>query len=351
MLRLSFTGNVFRINETPLTLPISINALHRLIGPSRHSAPMHAHAWDEHGLWASSQDGVLVDNLIPELTDHNLPFHPTQRFNGSFTVDGEDILLYYRNHRSRRVKLFHGDDGGALVFGDLHVYFSLREGRVSDLTIGPHKLATEPDPLPLDPEYAHFAALWKDWTDAVGRFVPANNRYHNLKHGITAEALAQALEASEFEWPPALLNFYRPFDVIWDPVSSPFSFKVADWQYDLLPFGELQDRWAHLMAQQHGADMRPESPTQVSDKVKSRDHSNLKWIPIAEGRNGDFLLFDNDPSELGTAGQIIELRNESWTRKVIASSLEALVHQEIATIEAEGRERFSFFLADDFVGG
>jgi cell wall assembly regulator SMI1 len=66
-------------------------------------------------------------------------------------------------------------------------------------------------------------------------------------------------------------------------------------------------------------------------------------VPFAEGRNGDYLLYDTDPSEQGDFGQIIELQNESWQRNVVAESLEALLKNEIALIKA-GKKDFTFIL-------
>lgn len=79
-----------------------------------------------------------------------------------------------------------------------------------------------------------------------------------------------------------------------------------------------------------------------SDKVKAVNYANPKWIPFAEGRNGDYLLIDTDPSEKGSFGQIIELQNEGWTRSVVASSLEEVIRQEIEIIKSEGNNRFGF---------
>jgi cell wall assembly regulator SMI1 len=63
-------------------------------------------------------------------------------------------------------------------------------------------------------------------------------------------------------------------------------------------------------------------------------------LPFADGDNGDYLLFDTDPSELGTYGQIILLENETWERVVIANSLEELIKSQIEKVKKENQKIF-----------
>lgn len=349
MIHLAFIGDSFLINSTPVELPMSLDALQRLLGPGRHSILEYNHvfAWDVLGLTASSKDGVTVEALLPEYSRRALPFMPRNLFSGTCTVDGVDVREYYRANRARRIKSSRSDRGGAFVFGVHKVYFSLDEGRISDIEISRYVPPTPaPDPLPLDPACAHYDALWSAWDAAVTHWVPANHWRHNLRHGITAQELADGRTAINTPLPPALVDFYKPRNVVWDPVSSPFSFLVNEWQYDLLPFADIPERHQRMMDLQYGPEIDPKLLADFSDRVKATDYANPAWIPFAEGRNGDYLLFDPDPSPRGKVGQIIELRNADWTRDVIADSLEELVRQEIARIAAAGTERFAFFLRD-----
>lgn len=352
MTDLAFVGESLLINGTPVELPISADALQRLLGPARLWTGEYGHrfVWDDLGLSGSSKNGVTVEKLLPELgrfRGHDLPFMPRNLFGGTCTVDGVDMDEHYHAHHARRIRLFHGDRGGALVFGVHMVYFSLHEGRILEFEISRYEPpAPTPDPLPLDPAFAHYDALWREWDSAVTRWVPANHWRYNLCQGITAQDLADCRTANDMPWPPALVEFYKPRNVVWDPVSSPFSFDVNGWQYDLLPFADIPERQQRMMDLQFGPDLDPQLLAGFSDRVKATDYVNPAWIPFAEGRNGDYLLFDPDPSPRGKAGQIIELRNADWTRNVVADSLAELVRQELARIAAAGSERFAFFLRD-----
>ncbi|MDH2045390.1 SMI1/KNR4 family protein [Acinetobacter johnsonii] len=67
-------------------------------------------------------------------------------------------------------------------------------------------------------------------------------------------------------------------------------------------------------------------------------------MPFAEGRNGDYLMIDLDPSEQGQYGQIIELQNESWERNVISSSLEDFIQINIDQLKKPDDIRYAFIL-------
>lgn len=81
-----------------------------------------------------------------------------------------------------------------------------------------------------------------------------------------------------------------------------------------------------------------------SSAIKTCLYANPKWIPFATGRNGDYLLYDMDPGEKGTYGQIIELQNESWKRKVIAKSFTTLIENEIELIKKGHLKKYDFIL-------
>lgn len=96
--------------------------------------------------------------------------------------------------------------------------------------------------------------------------------------------------------------------------------------YDLIAFSEIARHWDEI----HGLEGEDEvSSGEVSKEVKVANYANEKWIPFAESRDGDYLLFDADPSPSGKFGQILELQNDAWTRIVVSPSLSELVQREI----------------------
>ena len=54
---------------------------------------------------------------------------------------------------------------------------------------------------------------------------------------------------------------------------------------------------------------------------------------FAEGRNGDYLLIDTDPSEKGISDRLSSYRMKAGQENVVASSLEEVITQEIEIIK------------------
>ena len=114
--------------------------------------------------------------------------------------------------------------------------------------------------------------------------------------------------------------------------------------YDPLPFDRIVDEWGFIAGQQLEDSIDPQDLEAFDPKVQCRDYANPKWIPFAEGRNGDYLLIDTDPSSEGTYRQIVELLNDKWERNVVAGSLTALIEREIAYIQEHGAEKFTLMI-------
>lgn len=204
-----------------------------------------------------------------------------------------------------------------------------------------------PGTLPVDNTFAHYIPLWKQWIGATTKIVPANNPYYNLTQGISEEDIknyALIDEENNRAIPDALVNFYKIHNVACNAVTSAFSFFINNWPYTLIPFNKIAEEWDCINSLYDEDDDTGVLPA-YSEKIKTGNYANPGWIPFAEGRNGDYLLFDTAPGDKGKYGQIVELQNESWQRNVVADSLEELLQNEIYTLENGAAEKFEFILS------
>lgn len=346
MTTIQLTESAFLINQVPFNFPLDIKNLINVIGECRHTKKKHNHiyTWDQAGLLAYSSNGTIVEGLLLVWDYGNYDFTPAQSFNGAFTLNGEDAIAYYKANKSKRVKLFKGDDGGAFIMDGVSAWFDVDDDNINAIEIKAYEAPAKVEvvTLPIPDAFQYWIPLWQEWIDAVHTIVPSNNKYYNLTHGITANDLQAAKQIKEFTIPDALIYFYAARNVEWDPVTAPFCFSVNGWKYDLLPFDRIHAGWGDVDDLMMEEDCEPDNVQDFSDKVKANDYANPKWIPFAEGRNGDWLLFDADPSDKGTYGQIIELQNESWARQIVANSLQELVRNEISLIKNGNTVQYDF---------
>ncbi|MGB4812564.1 MAG: SMI1/KNR4 family protein [Methylophilaceae bacterium] len=346
MTTINLTEHYFQINGVSFTFPIEINTLKNVLGNCRHVKLQHnnIYTWDDLGISAYSKNGLLVENISIDIQSGNYQFSPKNLFTGSLLFNGVDAIGYYKTNKNKRVKLFKGDASGAIVLNGISFWFNMDKSHIQAIEIGAYLAPAQlPKPLAVDAPFRHYFALWQTWIAETCNIVSGENRYYNLTHGITEQDIANHNNAGFFEMPSELLNFYKIHNVDYDGVTSVYSFMVNGWQYDLIPFEKIRDDWASIQTLNGGFDTL--DFTGFSDKVKSTDYANSHWIPFAEGRNGDYLLFDADPSQSGVFGQIIELQNESWLRSVVAESLAQLLQNEINLIKS-GNKDFEFILEE-----
>jgi cell wall assembly regulator SMI1 len=349
MATIGLTEESFQINHIEFTFPINIAYLVAVLGLCRHTIKPknNIFTWDHAGLMAYSQNGEMVDGLLLVWDHGKHNFYPQQSFQGEFTLNKEDAIAYYNNNKQARVKLFKGDEGGAIILNGISAWFDMDGGEVKAIEIRKHEVLPEEKAIPaaaVADEYKYLISLWKEWIDQINKVVPVDNKYYNLTRGISEQEMQEAKEIKTFTMPDQLLNFYAIHNVEYNGVTAAFSFSVNGWQYDLLPFEMIPERWEEIDDLQFGEDIEEADLKNFSEKVKATDYANPNWIPIAEGRNGDFLLFDTDPSDKGKYGQIIELQNESWERQVVANSLEELLQNEINAMKSGDTEKFDFIL-------
>jgi cell wall assembly regulator SMI1 len=343
MINIELTERLFKINNMDFSFPIEIQSLKNCLGNCRLVKTPHntIYIWDDFGFLAYSKNGQLIESLVLHLQAHNYKFSPKRLFSGKIWFHEQEATAYYTANKSKRIKLFKADSAQALVLNNVAFWFDVNAGITKAIEIQAYNPPAQHEPQTIDPEFTHLETLWAEWIAQTNKIITTNNRYYNLTHGISAQDITNLTKLAEFEMPKALLNFYKIHNVEYNGVTSAFSFSINNWEYDLLPFSKISSDWDSI---QNFADEEVEPEFRdYSDKINASTYANSAWIPIAEGRNGDYLLYDTDPSEKGNFGQIIELQNESWARSVVANSLEQLISNQIDLIK-NGNRDFEFIL-------
>jgi cell wall assembly regulator SMI1 len=336
----------FQINGVEFSFPIEIGQLKNILGECRQSVLKYntVYTWDDLGLLAFSNNRKLAETLYVTFYAKRYVFSPKHVYSGALLVNGEDARAYYTTHKNKRVKLFKEDKSGALVLNGMRYWFDVEDKQIEGVEVSGYaepEQAALPARLKVDQAFKHYEPIWQEWIAEIVKAVGEDNAYYNLTHGITEQNVQQCKADANFKMPAALLNFYKINNVDYNGITSAFSFSINDWQYDLIPFAKIKADWEAIQSLNNADD--EVGVGSFSDQVKVIGYANPAWVPFAEGRNGDYLLYDTDPSEKGDFGQIIELQNESWQRNVVAESLEALLKNEIALIKA-GKKDFTFIL-------
>ncbi|WP_289661683.1 SMI1/KNR4 family protein [Flavobacterium panacagri] len=347
MAKLELSKNGFQINNINIEFPIDIKVLKQALGNSRYTKKKynHIYTWDDQGIMAFSKEGDKVESIGLELELREYDFCAKSIFTGEFIFDGQELFQYYENNKKQLVKLFKGDRSGAFILNGISVWFDKEDGKITSLSISPREEEEKKISAPVDPEFKFFQPLWKEWISEISKIVSENNDYYNLADGISKEDIEQHSELEDdIKIPLALINFYKVQNVDYDAVTSVFQLAINNWSYELIPFQDIAEEWISIQDLQFDEDDLPEQDEVDFEKIKTNNYANPKWIPFATGRNGDYLLYDTDPASKGKFGQIIELQNESWSRIIVADSLEELIQNEINNLKAGRTEHFSFII-------
>lgn len=197
-----------------------------------------------------------------------------------------------------------------------------------------------------------YKILFNKWSNAILEKIDVKNEYYNLIEGITDEQVAdnKTIDAeNNITIPDELIELYKIYNVEYTPVTSAFSFtpKNSGW-YHLISFEDIQQHWEDIQDLQYEDSLEEGNLDNYSPKVKADDYANPRWIPFADSDNGDYLLFDTDPSGEGTYGQIIELINDTWERNVVAISLQELLKNQIDLVKkSEPKDFWDFILGKE----
>lgn len=354
MLQITLNEKAFQINNIDFQFPVNIHALKGVLGDFRHTKKEHnnIYTWDEYGVLAYSKNGTWVEVITLIIGEKGFEFSPAKMFKDRFLINEQDVFDYYENNKDRRFKLFVGDSGGAFAINNVRVWFYKNpvNQNIEAIQIDAYISPEASMPLTVDEKYTHFITIWEEWVNETTKIVQANNPYYNLTHGITQVDVEKNVlldPTNNITVPDLLINFYKIYNVEYNGVTSPFSFFLHNWKYDLLPFEKIKKDWESIQLLNDEDNDISDLVSEYDKKVKADNYANPGWIPFAEGYNGDYLLFDTDPSLKGQYGQIIELQNESWYRGVIANSLEELLQNEINAIKEGDTEKFDFITSNE----
>jgi cell wall assembly regulator SMI1 len=347
MLTINLTQGILTINGTSVVFPIEVDTLIDVLGVCRVQKTKYndIFTWDQLGITAYSKRGGVVESLLVGFRDQEYIFSPKQTFSGVFMFEGVEILSYREANKEKLIKLFSADEGKAFASGSISVWFGISDDVVEDIQISEYKPKEIPKALSIDASYTYLEPLWQEWIEEITKVVPTNNRYYNLTHGITEEDINNYSCLEEgIHIPEELINFYKIRNVEYDGVASAFGFSTHYYEYDLIPFKNIVSEWENIQNLQFGDSLEESNLEGYSPKVKADDYTNSKWIPFAEGHDGDYLLYDTDPSEEGKYGQIVELQNESWERNIVADSFVELLQNEIDALKNGNTQKFNFIL-------
>lgn len=349
MAKFSLSKTDFRINDTIVQLPAAIDVLKKALGDCRYIKKQynHIYTWDDLGIMAFSKEGKQAESLAIEFEVKKYDYCAKSIFTGEFIFDGQELFQYYENNKNQLVKLFKGDRSGAFILNGISIWFDKEDGKITSLSISPYEEKEKKISAPLDPEFKAFKPLWQEWILEINKIISSSNAYYNLTEGISTEDIQEHIELEDdIKIPPALINFYKVQNVDYDPVTAAFQFGINNWSYDLIPFQDIEEEWNSIQDLQFDEDDLPEQELDF-EKINTNNYANPKWIPFATGRNGDYLLYDTDPASKGKFGQIIELQNESWSRIIVADSLEELIQNEINNLKAGKTEHFDFIVGKE----
>ena len=349
MLTINLNENTFLLNQHPLNFPIPTEKLisvldttHRVLNCKTNTI----YVWDELGITAYAKQDDLIDTIDVSFKRRENDAAPKHAFKGQFHYGQHEAISYFFKHPELRIPIYEGDRNKALVAHDVYAWFhgDLKNQQIDGISFSAYIKSEIPEPLALAPEYAHFQTLWSNWLNAIHSIVPQHNNYYNLKHGIQRQDIQEIHMQNEMHMPEVLTSFYKVHNVYWNPVTAIFTFFVKGWNYDLLPFEDIYKHWQHNVELNTGENLDHSNYPNYDVRTKISDYTNPNWIPFAEGRNGDYLMIDLDPSEQGQYGQIIELQNESWERNVISSSLEDFIQINIDQLKKSDDIRYAFIL-------
>jgi cell wall assembly regulator SMI1 len=343
MINIELTEHLFKINNTNFGFPIDVQSLKNCLGNCRSVKTQYntIYIWEDFGFLAYSKNGLEIESLMLNMQARDYKFSPKRLFSGKIWFDEQDAIAYYTANKPKRIKLFQTSSARALVLNHVALWFDINEGIIEAIEIQAYSPPAKHEAEAIDPEFTHLQTLWADWIAQTNKLISSDNQYYNLTHGVNAQDIVHFTQLAEFEMPKALLNFYKIHNVEYHGVTSAFSFSINNWEYDLIPFSKIISDWNSI---QNLAEEEVESEFRnYSDKINANTYANSAWIPIAEGRNGDYLLYDTDPSDKGNFGQIIELQNDTWTRSVVANSLEQLISNQIDLMK-NGNRDFEFIL-------
>ncbi|QDO94497.1 hypothetical protein FNB79_11145 [Formosa sediminum] len=138
MIALHLSSKGFQINSETITFPVSIDTLKQCLNDDVKIFKRKFNTiftWSDLGIMAYSKDGNVAESITISLCLDTHNFSPKQVFSGIFYYNNQDIVRYYKSHKQQHVKLFKGDDSGALVENGISACFSKEDDCICAIQI------------------------------------------------------------------------------------------------------------------------------------------------------------------------------------------------------------------------
>ncbi|WP_434036228.1 DUF6892 domain-containing protein [Formosa sp. 4Alg 33] len=138
MIALHLSSKGFQINTVAIEFPVSIDVLKECLGDDLNIFKRKSNTiftWSALGIMAYSKDGNIAESITIAIKLDSYEFSPKQPFSGIFHFNNQDILSYYASHKNQHVKLFKGDDSGALVASGISAWFSKEDDSIDAIQV------------------------------------------------------------------------------------------------------------------------------------------------------------------------------------------------------------------------
>ncbi|WP_299779012.1 hypothetical protein [uncultured Formosa sp.] len=138
MIILYLSSKGFQINTVTIEFPVSIDTLKQCLNDDVKMFKRKYNTiftWSDLGIMAYSKDGNVAESITISLNLDTHNFSPKQTFGGIFYYNSQNIVSYYKSHKQQHVKLFKGDDSGALVVNNISAWFSVRREQIEAIEI------------------------------------------------------------------------------------------------------------------------------------------------------------------------------------------------------------------------
>lgn len=126
MTTIFFSSTGLQINATDITFPLTINTLETCLDANYRTIKKKSNTiftWDELGILAYSKNGNQIESFTLQFNLEHYDFIPQNIFTGIFQFNNQDGIEYYRSHKSQRVRLYDGDESGALISNEISASF------------------------------------------------------------------------------------------------------------------------------------------------------------------------------------------------------------------------------------
>nr|WP_240492508.1 SMI1/KNR4 family protein [Bacillus badius] len=155
--------------------------------------------------------------------------------------------------------------------------------------------------------------LWERMIERGENFESGFKESLNLQPGASDEDFQLIEKTLGMTLPEEVKSLYRVYNgQVWELGTNPFVRNLT-----LSPTSEVIDNWCFLQEE-----FDPDDGLELEIEKELKPFLwNSKWIPIAANGGGDYLCIDTDPSDAGTAGQVLYFWHDWGNRSVEARNI------------------------------